>query len=87
MRKVVFTDTFNKQAKKLIKKNPQLRGKIAKQFKIFSTGDFHPSIKLHKLKGSRSSQYAIWIEGDLRAVSVKERGVYVFFELAKHDEY
>jgi len=87
MRKVVFTDGFNKQARKLCRKNTALRKQLAKQFEIFSLGHYNPTIRLHKLKGKRSTQYAIFIESDLRAIAVKDGNTYVFFELATHDTY
>ena len=87
MRRVVFTDGFKKQANKACRKNPSLRKQLAKQFEIFSLGAYNPSIKLHKLKGKRSTHYAIWISGDLRAIAVKDKNIYVFFELATHDQY
>lgn len=87
MRRVVFTDGFKKQASKLCRKNPGLRKQLAKQLQIFSLGEYHPSIRLHKLKGKRSTHYAIWIEGDLRAIAVKDTDAYIFFELATHDTY
>lgn len=87
MRRVVFTDGFKKQASKLCRKSPALRKHLAKQFQIFSLGEYNPSIRLHKLKGKRSTQYAMWIESDLRAIAVKDGDAYIFFELATHDKY
>ena len=34
-----------------------------------------------------NEQYAIWILGDVRALAIKEKGSYVFFDLITHDEY
>ena len=87
MRRVAFTDGFKKQISKLCHNNPLLRKRLAKQFQIFSIGEYDPSIKLHKLKGKRSTQYAIWIEGNLRAIAIKDGDTYIFFELATHDKY
>jgi len=78
---------FESKAKKLCMKNPRLRSALAKQFKLFQNNPHHPSLKLHRLKGKRTSQYAIWIQGDLRALSVEVDGVFVFFDLVTHDQY
>jgi mRNA-degrading endonuclease YafQ of YafQ-DinJ toxin-antitoxin module len=67
-----LTINFQKKAHKLCKKDPQLRKALAKQFILFKQNYLHPSLKLHKLKGKRSEQYAIWIIGDLRALGIKE---------------
>ncbi|MBU0578772.1 plasmid stabilization protein [Patescibacteria group bacterium] len=82
-----LTDSFLKQAKKFCKKDPQFKSSLAKQFAIFQENHQHPSLKLHKLKGKRSEQYAIWIKGDLRALSIKNDEMYIFFDLVTHDQY
>ena len=85
--KFELTATFKKKAKKLFRKDPQLRKHFIKQFKIFEKNHQHPSLKLHKLKGKRSNEYAIWIKGNVRAVAISENRVYIFFTIITHDEY
>ena len=87
MRRVAFTKGFKKQASKFCRKRPTLRKQLAKQFEIFSLGLHDSSIRLHKLKGKRSTHYAMWIEDDLRAIAVKDKNIYIFFELTTHDQY
>jgi proteic killer suppression protein len=82
-----FTQAFQKKAQKLCKKDNSLREDLAKQISIFQVNPHHPSLRLHKLHGRRSEQYAIWIKGDLRALSIKNGNVYIFFELVTHDQY
>jgi mRNA-degrading endonuclease YafQ of YafQ-DinJ toxin-antitoxin module len=82
-----LTQGFQKKAQKLCKKDPQLRQALAKQFSLFQENHLHPSLRVHKLKGKRSEQYAIWIIGDLRALGVKSEDEYVFFDLVNHDQY
>ena len=82
-----LTLSFENKARKLCQKNPRLRLDLAKQFKLFQINPRHPSLKLHRLKGKRSSQYAIWIQGDLRALCIEENGLYIFLDLVTHDEY
>lgn len=87
---IEFTDEFKKKTQQLLRKNPQLKSPFKKQFTLFRINPFHPSLRLHKLKGSRSEQYAIWIKGDLRALSIKSKvhpETYIFFDLVTHDEY
>ena len=50
---------FERKAKKLCSKNPELRKNLAKQFKLFKVNPRHNSLKLHKLQGKRSTQYSI----------------------------
>lgn len=84
---VHFTQGFQKKAAKLISHNDQLRKKLKKQFQLFSQNPYHIGLRLHKLKGRRAEEYAIWIEGDLRALAVKDGEVYTFFDLVTHDQY
>lgn len=85
--KINFSKNFIKKSSKLIKKNPQLEKRFTKQISLFKKNSKHPSLKLHKLKGQRSNQLAVWIEGDLRALCIQDNDEYVFFDLVKHDEY
>lgn len=82
-----LTQSFQKKAQRLCKKDAQLRFALAKQFSLFQENHEHPSLKLHKLKGTRSEQYAVWIMGNLRALGIKSEDEYVFFDLVTHDQY
>lgn len=82
-----LTQSFQKEVQKLCKKDPSLRSALVKQFSLFQENHQHPSLRLHKLKGKRSEQYAIWIIGDLRALGIKQDEEYVFFDLVTHDQY
>jgi len=87
---IEFTDSFKKRIKKLSQKNPDLKAALIKQLELFKDNPLHPSLHLHRLKGTRSEQLAIWIKGDLRALSIKSKTVkdtYIFFDLITHDEY
>jgi len=85
--KVYFTKDFIKKSNKLIKRNSQLEKRLTKQITLFKKNTQHPSLKLHKLKGQRSNQFAIWIEGNLRALCIQDNDEYVFFDFITHDEY
>lgn len=82
-----LTLQFESKAKKLCQKSQQLRQDLTKQFQLFASNPNHPSLKLHKLQGKRSTQYAIWIQSDLRALCIKEGKKYIFFDLVTHDQY
>jgi proteic killer suppression protein len=84
---IAFTEEFTKKVSKLTHKDPLLKKKFLKQIELFQQNPLHPSLKLHKLKGQRSKEYAIWIEGDLRALCIPTEETYVFFDLVTHDKY
>lgn len=85
--KLYFTASFKKKAQKLTQSNFELRQRLKKQFNLFQQNPYHLGLRLHKLKGKRSEQYAIWILGDLRALAIKDGETYTFFDLVTHDEY
>lgn len=85
--KISFSKNFIKKSTRLIKKNPQLEKSLVKQLSLFKKNNKHPSLRLHKLKGQRSDQLAVWIEDDLRALCIQSNDEYVFFDLVKHDQY
>ncbi len=82
-----LTPSFEKKASKLCQKNQQLRSDSIKQFSLFAQNPFHPSLKIHKLRGRRSTQLAVWIQGNLRALCIQDGSMYIFFDLVTHDEY
>jgi len=82
-----LTTSFERKASKLCQKDSQLKIELIKQFIFFQQNPHHPSLKLHKLQGKRSTQYAIWIQGDLRALCIKDGDMYIFFDLVTHDQY
>lgn len=82
-----FTQSFQDQAAKACKKDARLKKALSKQFSLFQKNYRHPSLRLHKLQGRRTEQYAIWIHNDLRALCVRDNDDFIFFELITHDQY
>jgi mRNA-degrading endonuclease YafQ of YafQ-DinJ toxin-antitoxin module len=84
---IYFSTKFVRKAKLLTKKDKSLKNSLDKQISLFETNPSHPSLKLHKLKGRRSTQYAVWIKGNLRALCIKDKSGYLFVNLVTHDRY
>lgn len=87
---IEFTHAFEKKIKQLCQKNPNLNSSFKKQLNLFKINPSYPSLRLHKLKGARSQQYAIWIKDDLRAIVIKSitrPDTFIFFDVVSHDEY
>ncbi len=82
-----LTNSFEKKSQKLCHKDSSIKSALTKQFKIFNQNPRNPSLKLHKLQGDRSTHFAIWIKGNLRALAIKVKDTYIFFDLITHDEY
>lgn len=85
--KLSYSDYFKKRLKKRIDKNPQLKQKVSKQLKLLVQNIHHPSLKTHKLKGTRKTEYSIWVEGDLRITFVIIEEGLLLIDVITHDEY
>ncbi|MEO1928314.1 MAG: type II toxin-antitoxin system RelE/ParE family toxin [Nautiliaceae bacterium] len=86
--KIITTDKFMKKLAKLIKKNPELKPKIAKTLKLFENDINHPSLRFHKLKGELSDKYSVSVDMNYRIILefiVTEKGV-ILLDIGSHDE-
>ncbi|MEK7521351.1 MAG: plasmid stabilization protein [Patescibacteria group bacterium] len=78
---------FDKVLKRKITKNIQLGEKVKKQMGLLKEDINHPSLKLHKLTGTRSEEYSFWIEGNLRITFILFGKGVLLTDLITHDEY
>jgi hypothetical protein len=83
---VRYTAGFHKKARKLCQQ-PKSKEQLRKQLKLFQINPNHPGLRLHKLRGQRSQQCAMWIEGNVRALFIREGHSYIFFDIIDHDQY
>jgi mRNA-degrading endonuclease YafQ of YafQ-DinJ toxin-antitoxin module len=58
---IIFTESYNKKAKKFIQKHPELESQYVKTLKLLELNPFHPSLRLHKLTGKFKEIYSISI--------------------------
>ena len=49
--KLIYTQSYNKRAAKFLKRHPELAGLYEKTLKLLELDPFHPSLRLHQLKG------------------------------------
>lgn len=61
MPKLIFTNSYEKRAKKFIKKHPELISQYEKTLKLLEINPSHPSLRLHKLEGKLSDLYSVSI--------------------------
>ena len=61
MPKLIFTQSYEKRAKKFIKKHPDLISQYEKTLKLLEINPSHPSLRLHKLEGQLSDLYSVSI--------------------------
>ncbi len=88
MAKLIFTESYIKKVKKFIKKHPEVINQYAKTLKLLEINPFHPSIRLHKLKGKLSNLYSVSINISYR-VSIEfiiEEDTIIPIDIGCHDE-
>jgi proteic killer suppression protein len=61
MAKILFTQSYNKRAKKFFKRHPDLIPQYSKTLKLLEANPFHPSLRLHRLHGNLSELYSVSI--------------------------
>ena len=66
--KIIVTDAYKKRVKKFLKKHPDMFKRYAKALAILEVDPFHPSLRLHKLKGNRNEYYSVSINMEYRVV-------------------
>lgn len=81
------TSHFDRRLAKKIRKNLRLKNKVGKQLNLLKEDVGNPSLKIHRLKGKRAQEYAIWIEGDIRITFQITRGSILLTDIITHDEY
>jgi mRNA-degrading endonuclease YafQ of YafQ-DinJ toxin-antitoxin module len=58
---IIYTESYNKRAKKFIKKHPDVLSQYEKTLKLLEINPNHPSLRLHKLHSKFSEYYSISI--------------------------
>lgn len=65
---LVWTPSFTRMAKRLLRQNPQLRSQVQKTLVQLANDPFHPTLKTHKLKGELSGRWSCSIDYSNRIV-------------------
>ena len=86
--KLVYTQSYNRRAAKFLKKHPELTGQYEKTLKLLELDPFHPSLRLHQLKGKLKDLSAVSINVSYRItlefIMVKKEIILV--NVGHHDE-
>ncbi len=59
--RIIYTPGYNKRAARFIRKYPDLIPQYEKTLKLLEIDPFHPSLRLHRLKGRLSELHAVSI--------------------------
>ena len=88
MFKLVETEKYLKKLKKFLKKHPDLWQKYEKTIYFLETNPFHPSLRLHKLKGSLTEFYSVSIDMEYRIIIdfiIIDKQIFLI-DIGDHDE-
>ena len=59
--RIIYTPGYNKRSARFIRKHPDLIPQYEKTLKLLEIAPFHPSLRLHPLKGSLSDLHSVSI--------------------------
>ena len=65
---IVFTENYTRRAIRFIRKHPELKVQYRKTLELLELNPIHPSLRLHKLKGSLSGLHSVSINISYRIV-------------------
>jgi len=92
MRTLIWSNTFSKAFKKLIRRRPHRCGEIEKALRLLLDDPFNAKLETHKLKGKLSGTWACSVGYDLRIIfdfvreeGKKENDIFLI-EIGTHDE-
>ena len=58
---LVFTEQYEKRAKRFLKSHPELEKQYLKTLQLLEANPFHPSLRLHPLSGRLSGLHSVSI--------------------------
>ncbi|MFV2005196.1 MAG: type II toxin-antitoxin system YafQ family toxin [Gammaproteobacteria bacterium] len=84
---LIYTDSYNKRAKKFLRKHPEIHSQYRKTLQLLELNPFHPSLRLHGLEGRLKGLSSVSINMSYRIVlelEVKEDEI-VLINIGSHD--
>ncbi len=63
---LVFTESYNRRAARWLEKHSNLRGQYLKTLQLLEANPFHPSLRLHSLKGRLAGLHSVSINVSYR---------------------
>jgi len=58
---LIFTDSYQKRARRFAKQHPELKEQYRKTLMLLSQNPYHPSLRLHPLKGRLAALHSVSI--------------------------
>ena len=86
--KFIVTDEYKKRLKKFFKRHPEMLRRYAKAITILEIDPFHPSLRLHKLKGNLQEYFSVSINIEYRVVIefIVKNNEIIPIDIGSHDD-
>ena len=86
--RIIYTPGYNKRAARFIRKHPELVSQYEKTLKLLEIDPFHPSLRLHRLRGRLSELNSVSINISYRVTLelVLQGHEIVPVDVGSHDE-
>ncbi len=83
-----LSDEYKKRVAKFIKSHKDMADRYEKTIRILKENPFHPSLRLHKLRGDMSEYYSISISLEYRIIMdfVITGNLIIPLDIGSHDE-
>ena len=86
MYKLIFVESYLKKEKIFIKKHPEFVERYKKVLRLLELNPFHPSLRLHNLKGKLKEYWSVYISLSYRII-LKIRGDELILpDIGHHEE-
>ena len=85
---LIFTESYKKRAKRFAKKHPELAEQYRKTLWLLHENPYHPSLRLHPLKGVLQGLHSVSINMSYRMtleLLISEQEI-VLINIGSHDE-
>jgi mRNA-degrading endonuclease YafQ of YafQ-DinJ toxin-antitoxin module len=85
--RLIYTDSYVRRAKKFLKRHPQVLGQYEKVLQLLELNPYHPSLRLHNLRGSLNGLSLVSINMSYRIVLelvIQDRDI-LLIDIGSHD--
>lgn len=86
--RIVYTPGYNRRAARFLKKHPDLSAQYEKVLKLLELDPFHPSLRLHRLKGPLKELLSVSINVSYRIsleLIIQDRKI-IPVDIGSHDD-
>ena len=88
MYKLIFTESYERRARKFLRRHPELKKQYEKCLELLEFDPFHPSLRLHKLQGKTEELNSVSINIAYRIIIlfIIMENTIIPVDIGSHDE-